>query len=165
MNRPSRTDEPQPGDGHNQSPPHLSNDLTTNQDLNGISNIRALRRQKRPEAMDGGEPDPPDTVSPDGPSKPKDVAFVSVDASSTSLAPDILRAGDIGQESGQRNEHPAAPGERGSPSGTLPVKSWLSRVKDTILTFGKFVGPGFLVAVAYSISPTRLEETTQRGAN
>src|ERR1700761_6465503 len=44
MNRTSRTDEPDLGDGYNQSPNALSNDLTTNQDLNGLVNSRSLRR-------------------------------------------------------------------------------------------------------------------------
>ncbi|KAL5614682.1 uncharacterized protein BROUX77_000519 [Berkeleyomyces rouxiae] len=43
MNRPSRTDEPYEGEGYNQSPNALSNDLTTNADLNGIANARQLR--------------------------------------------------------------------------------------------------------------------------
>ena len=42
MNKPSRTDEPLEGDGYNQSPNALSNDLTTNADLNGIANSREL---------------------------------------------------------------------------------------------------------------------------
>lgn len=154
MNRPSRTDEPQPGDGYNQSPPHLSNDLTTNQDLNGISNTRALRRQERPMSMDSGQPDPPDSITPDGPSKPKDAAVVRVNASSTSLAFGAPHAGDTGQGSAPRDEHAPASGGGGNPDGSLPVKSRLSRAKDTILTFGKFVGPGFMVAVAYSMPLT-----------
>lgn len=153
MNRPSRTDEPQPGDGYNQSPPHLSNDLTTNQDLNGISNTRALRRQERRKAVDSGEPDPPDTISPSGPSKTKDVAFFKVNASATSSAPEILHAGNTGQEPTGQNGLSAAPGEGGNPGGSPSFKSRLRGAKDTILTFGKFVGPGFMVAVAYSMPP------------
>ncbi|GJC99043.1 metal ion transporter metal ion transporter [Colletotrichum higginsianum] len=42
MNRPSRTDEPYEGEGYNQSPSPLSNDLTTNEDLNGTVNAREL---------------------------------------------------------------------------------------------------------------------------
>lgn len=30
-------------------------------------------------------------------------------------------------------------------------KSWFSRAKHAVVTFGKFVGPGFMVAVAYSM--------------
>ncbi|RNJ55908.1 hypothetical protein D7B24_007904 [Verticillium nonalfalfae] len=45
MNRPSRTDEPYEGEGHNQSPNSLPNDLTTNEDLNGIANAREARQK------------------------------------------------------------------------------------------------------------------------
>ncbi len=34
------------GDGYNQSPNELSNDLTTNQDLKGIANARVLGREE-----------------------------------------------------------------------------------------------------------------------
>ncbi|KAH7114792.1 transporter smf2 [Dactylonectria macrodidyma] len=42
-------------DGYNQSPNPLSNDLTTNQDLNGIANSRELRRED-PRCLRGAQP-------------------------------------------------------------------------------------------------------------
>ncbi|KAF2750363.1 Zip-domain-containing protein [Sporormia fimetaria CBS 119925] len=44
MNCPSRTDELDYRPGYNQNPPFLSADLTTCQDLNGMVNARALKR-------------------------------------------------------------------------------------------------------------------------
>lgn len=42
MNCPSRTDDTIEHPGWNQNPPCLAPDLTTRQDLNGISNVREL---------------------------------------------------------------------------------------------------------------------------
>ncbi|RWA06725.1 hypothetical protein EKO27_g8382 [Xylaria grammica] len=56
MNQTSRTDEPYEGDGLNQSPNAFSNDLVTNQDLNGIANARE-RRGRNSRSMDNsGQP-------------------------------------------------------------------------------------------------------------
>jgi len=44
MNCPSRTDEVDLNPGWNQNPPFLAADLTTCQDLNGMINSRALKR-------------------------------------------------------------------------------------------------------------------------
>ncbi|CAK7209918.1 NRAMP-like transporter smf-3 [Sporothrix curviconia] len=54
MNRPSRTDELPRSDGMNQSPNALSNDLTTNEDLNGVANGRHLRRSVSPPIQHAG---------------------------------------------------------------------------------------------------------------
>jgi hypothetical protein len=43
MNCPSRTDDTLPHSDWNQNPPFLAPDLTTRQDLNGISNVREFK--------------------------------------------------------------------------------------------------------------------------
>ncbi len=155
MNRPSRTDEPQPGDGYNQSPPELSNDLTTNQDLNGISNTRALLREDHSTATASGKPgsDPPDITPPDGLSNVGGVVAVGTESSANGVVAEVLHAGNPGpgpKGPDEQHEQPGVGGGGDHPDGTLPQRSWLARAKDAIFTFGKFVGPGFMVAVAYS---------------
>lgn len=168
MNRPSRTDEPPASDGYNQSPPQFSNDLTTNQDLNGISNTRTLRREQDRATEDSGrtDSDPPRAV-PDG----KDgtsVRVVDTGVSRLSLGTgnSQIRAAEPSEPSG----NPLRVGNRRtsqSGDGSYPGHvSQLSRVKHAIITFGKFIGPGFMVAVAYStvdlcpsISPSGIELT------
>jgi metal iron transporter len=149
MNRPSRTDGPHVGDGYSQNPPQLSNDLTTNQDLGGISNTRVLQREAPPAMLDPdeAEPDPPDAGVSDGPSKNVGSAAVGVIKSASSSGAELLHTADSEPDSSGRNEHPPHPGEHGG----LPPQSWLARAKHAILTFGKFIGPGFMVAVAYSM--------------
>ncbi|KAK8097966.1 uncharacterized protein PG998_013452 [Apiospora kogelbergensis] len=55
MNKTSRTDEPYEGEGHNQSPNAFSNDLTTNEDFNGIVNTRTQRDSDSRTVSDTGQ--------------------------------------------------------------------------------------------------------------
>ncbi|KAI1436213.1 natural resistance-associated macrophage protein-domain-containing protein [Xylaria sp. CBS 124048] len=155
MNKTSRTDEPCEGDGHNQNPNALSNDLITNQDLNGIANAREHRRCS--------------CGNTDNASQPITQEFRAVfdkdDGESLSKGP----AREDGRPpektmSTQANNGSTAynvsiPGSptRGGPIG-LPHK--LLRV---VVTLGKFVGPGFLVAVAY-IDPGNYSTGISAGA-
>jgi len=155
MNRPSRTDEPQKGDGYNQNPNELSNDLTTNEDLNGISNARALR---------GGGEDTPmqDTgqgLNADGVSRLEDP-----DGRELMQLKSGAIAGSRVDQQAQRGPFelgpsppPSAPsddsdgGGEDVGSGRSRARSALHRTKKAIWTFSKFIGPGFMVAVSYSM--------------
>jgi metal iron transporter len=155
MNRPSLTDEPQAGDGCNWSPPQFSNHLTTNQDFNGVSNTTAVRRDGRPAMTDVGEVEPPGPFPPEvsdkaGPGAAA-VAEEQPPAATNVSADEARQAGIFGPHPGGQDEHPVA--AAGGPNGdeTSPSTSWLSRAKHAIVTFAKFIGPGFMVAVAYSM--------------
>ncbi|KAH8197339.1 hypothetical protein TruAng_008505 [Truncatella angustata] len=149
MNKTSRTDEPYEGDGAlNQSPNTLSNDLTTNQDLNGIANARTRRSAGDGDADEDGSQaitklDPP-TTEPvrDKAAMQPNLAVVHGE-SATGQSPGInektqASQGDLRQGGGGAASFVAKDG--GSP---------LARVWRVFLTFGKFVGPGFMVSVAY----------------
>jgi metal iron transporter len=147
MNRPSRTDEPQAGDGYNQNPPRISNDLTTDQDLNGISNVRALRDgQQRPTTLDLGQSgsDPSGANTAGSPNKAVGGAGVGV-RFSEAAGPGFTVPLPIDPD-----ERPDSGANGGGLDATSRRRSWLSRTKHAVVTFGKFVGPGFMVAVAYS---------------
>lgn len=156
MNQVSRTDEPYEGDdGLNQSPNALSNDLTTNQDLNGIANSRT-RRSADDQSNDGSgraitEIEPP-TPDPDrvkvtrrnlAATHGDGAAGQSPGTKETSLKTAQVYRGDPGQGGGEGNRASSTAKDGGS---------LFSRAKRIILTFGKFVGPGFMVSVAYSTS-------------
>ncbi|KAJ4128079.1 NRAMP-like transporter smf-3 [Fusarium equiseti] len=156
MNKTSHTDEPFEGDdGYNQSPSPFSNDLTTNEDFNGIVNNRTMLQ------MDSQLP--PDATSKnlgqvahDGPVK-KDS---QVNATSR-LAHESI---DHGQPSngGLRisapaNHPPASAGDAGD--GTP-----LQRFKKMAIRIGSFVGPGFMVSVAY-IDPGNYSTDIAAGAS
>ena len=112
MNRPSRTDEPLEGEGLNQSPNAFSNDLTTNQDLNGRVNSRALK---------GTEPPPLESAG----------AIMGTEG-----------ADSIGGTTSSASNY-----------GRRSLTYVVERTKRAVVNFAKFVGPGFMIAVAYSSSP------------
>lgn len=146
MNKTSRTDEPDVGDGYNQSPNAMSNDLVTNQDLNGIANDREQRGRGGRHLGDTGQVEIEEntTIRDEDP-------LVDDDRKTPGLTDERRR--DIDQP-------PLPPPP--SPPPTNPLvperrrsldrspQSLLEKFKYIIVTFGKFVGPGFLVSVAYS---------------
>ena len=138
MNCPSRTDEPLEGDGHNQNPNELSNDLTTNQDLNGMANSRVLRRTEPPSiesagsgvGSEGGET----TTPPKG-----GILFTATARDDTN--------------DGANSTQMSNPGSGGNgPSSPFHqfVKTASQRVWKMLRTYAKHIGPGFMIAVAYS---------------
>ncbi|KAI1768532.1 natural resistance-associated macrophage protein [Hypoxylon sp. FL1150] len=155
MNQTSRTDEPYEGEGLNQSPNAFSNDLVTNQDLNGIANAREQRDRNSRSMDNSGQPvavDIPPSIDED----PDGARHLTI----------ACRA--IGQNPGRATFHPGggfndtAPHSDNS-NAARRKKSPLQEIKHTLFTFGKFVGPGFLVAVAY-IDPGNYSTDISAGA-
>lgn len=154
MNRPSRTDEPYEGEGYNQSPNDLSNDLTTNQDLNGIVNARAL---------EPGEDDKGLSLAGDAGTGDGDVSrsYHDVDwgkdGSGPAATAATTKSDGLGLPEGEEVPATALPTlhSRRLPSedgGDTPKihEALYDRVKKAIVKFGSFIGPGFMIAVAYS---------------
>lgn len=141
MNQTSRTDEPYEGDGLNQSPSAFSNDLVTNQDLNGIANAREQRGRNSRSMDNSGQP-----VAVDIPPS------IDEDPDGARNLTNACRA--IGQNPGRATFRLGGGFNDTAPdNGSVAArrkKSPLQEIKHTLFTFGKFVGPGFLVAVAYS---------------
>ncbi|KAH8666681.1 manganese transporter pdt1 [Xylariales sp. PMI_506] len=168
MNKTSRTDEPYEGDdGHNQSPNPLSNDLTTNQDLNGIANSRTRNSGSGSRIIDNSgqviiEVDKP-ILDPDrSGAKAPNPAGVLIAAGQPpgkrGTDAQVLFEDDFpapSREVVKRSSGPFASGIGGSP---------LQRVARVVVTFGKFVGPGFLVSVAY-IDPGNYATDISAGAS
>lgn len=150
MNKTSRTDEPYEGEGHNQSPNAFSNDLTTNEDFNGIVNTRAQRDSDSRMVSDTGQSiaqadaslsEPDDAVKQNGGARILAGRHCAAGHSPGRVSSDA-RVLDSSFHNG--NAPPGLPVESGS------GKSPMGRVKHVLVTFSKFVGPGFLVSVAYS---------------
>ncbi|KAI1777077.1 natural resistance-associated macrophage protein [Hypoxylon cercidicola] len=155
MNQTSRTDEPYEGDGLNQSPNAFSNDLVTNQDLNGIANSREQRGRDARSLDNSGQP-VADNIPPS----------VEEDPDGGAAAQNLtIPYHTIGQNPGRATFHVDG-GFNAAPDNDSIVsrqKSRLQEIKHTIFTFGKFVGPGFLVAVAY-IDPGNYSTDISAGA-
>ena len=146
MNKTSRTDEPLEGEGLNQSPNAFSNDLVTNQDLNGIANDREQRGRDPRSTRDSGqlEIEERPTMS--------DGDLASTSAEKLALEKGPVGAGQLPAE-GWQGDDPSPSSSDGADSiaGSInDPKSPLAKLRHVFATFGKFVGPGFLVAVAYS---------------
>ncbi|KAH6885423.1 metal ion transporter metal ion transporter [Thelonectria olida] len=159
MNRTSRTEEPYQGDGLNQSPNPLSNDLTTNEDLNGLVNSRQLKRDDNGLTTADPQPLPPDRSSPEP--NPKNGGASSVMANETT----------IGQRSGEGLPAPLPPPPPSSvPRSSLTLEgrdgptTRFERVKIGVAKYGSFVGPGFMIAVAY-IDPGNYSTDVAAGAS
>ncbi|CAK7274643.1 NRAMP-like transporter smf-3 [Sporothrix epigloea] len=180
MNRPSRTDELPRSDGMNQSPNPLSNDLTTNEDLNGLANGRRLQRSVSPpiqhagvagQSSRGGMIMDNDTdlgarekVVVEGPTTTR------VGSGGTARRPSQTSALPVGSPNDDRSgrndgnaDHNGALDAGGRDGGAQNTGSvW--KVVSSLKTFLQFVGPGFIVSVAY-IDPGNYSTDIAAGAS
>ncbi|KAL8683573.1 MAG: hypothetical protein Q9186_000485 [Xanthomendoza sp. 1 TL-2023] len=154
MNCPSRTDELDERSGWNQSPPGMSADTTTRADLNGIANLRTGQDT---------------TIIAHGPSQVDGWIDVDVDdlniTSKSRPAASLHTPEGSKESSGTRTttpHHPANPVP--SLEGTQRrMPHLLQSLGSTIVKFSKFIGPGFMVAVAY-IDPGNYATDVAAGA-
>ncbi|KAI1424037.1 natural resistance-associated macrophage protein-domain-containing protein [Xylaria sp. FL1777] len=180
MNQTSRTDEPDEGDGYNQSPNAFANDLVTNEDLNGIANAREHRGRNSRSMDNSGQPiaqEPPSSSDRDdsdkslykglalgdGQSPEKKMSATTAAATTTQVndGPAAATAVTATAASSSNASATGPPARRGGKGGgpTNP----LMKVLRYIITLGRFVGPGFLVAVAY-IDPGNYSTGISAGA-
>lgn len=151
MNCPSRPDNIEGHPDWNQNPHALSSDLTTRADLNGIVNLREQREHES--SLDDNDQirDIPVNNDPDSPPEGKERTSVKVDPT--------------GQEI--NTPSPASPAFQQLPlrrsTRLSSPSSVLNKVVVTLQKYVKFVGPGFLVAVAY-IDPGNYATDVEAGA-
>lgn len=156
MNQTSRTDEPYEGDGLNQSPNAFSNDLVTNQDMNGIANARERRGPESRSMDNSGQPIAQDI--PASPDEDEDAGISKGLADGDGQSPGKAKSTQVKDTPAAYDMSAGVSPNRGGPT-SLPHK--LFRL---IVTFGKFIGPGFLVAVAY-IDPGNYSTGISAGAS
>lgn len=140
MNCPSRTDEPLESDGWNQSPPGLAADLTTREDMNGMVN-RRTQRDSDPPLGDDKTIHTRDPIS--SPHLPR-----------VDLPEDLMGKSNIDVYESPLvtlGTYPELPANE-LRSGTPPKAwfwDWLHYFGNELASFTKFIGPGFMVSVAY----------------
>ncbi|KAJ9145205.1 NRAMP family [Coniochaeta hoffmannii] len=165
MNRPSRTDEPLEGDGYNQSPRSLSNNLTTNQDLKGIANARELRRDDSKSSHDASSPGDGDGVGVDG-SNTKSTDDEKSALPLVNIGTDIgqpLGDGALGVDASVPLPSHSPPLDGSNDQGqSRPTPA--ERLMNFIFKFFSFIGPGFMIAVAY-IDPGNYATDIAAGAS
>ena len=152
MNRPSRTDESDERLGWNQSPPSLSGDTTTRADLNGIANTRTGQDidilPRTPSQIDASkDPGDPDTDGKHFTTKPGHVVQGSEDSSA------------ITNSTPYQTANPSQAPNKSQKS----LSFFFRKVGSTLIKFSKFIGPGFMVAVAY-IDPGNYATDVAAGA-
>lgn len=164
MNCPSRTDEPAAHENWNQSPSELAADVTTRQDLNGLVNLRTGQdlvkeeeNARRDSQLDGVD----DHRRIADPNETSSFRF----RRGTSTSSHILRSLP---EPRHTNVHGIAePRAESSNSGGVSPRGMLSslflRIWRILAKFCKFIGPGFMIAVAY-IDPGNYSTDVAAGA-
>ena len=164
MNCPSHTDEPAAHEGWNQSPSELAADVTTRQDLNGIVNLRTGQDSaKEAEDMRGDS-------QVDGPSVYQRIpdpghALSFRHRKGTSRISHTLESFP---EPRPTSSHDSAEPREDLPSfgSVSPHKSSSNvflRIWRILTKFCKFIGPGFMVSVAY-IDPGNYSTDVSAGA-
>ncbi|KAI1071644.1 hypothetical protein LB507_005063 [Fusarium sp. FIESC RH6] len=156
MNKTSHTDEPFEGDdGYNQSPSPFSNDLTTNENFNGIVNNRAVLQMDSKLSPDATSKNL-GQVARDGPVKTDSQVDAASRLAYESIDHDQPSNGGL-RISAPANHPPASAGD--ADDGTP-----LQRFKKMIIRIGSFVGPGFMISVAY-IDPGNYSTDIAAGAS
>ena len=164
MSCPSHTDEPAAHEGWNQSPSELAADVTTRQDLNGIVNLRTGQDSaKEAEDIRGDS-------QVDGPSTYHRAADPGVSLSFRHRK-GITRSNHTVESSPEprpTNSHGSAEPMDEFPSfGNVSPRGISSnvflRVWRIFAKFCKFIGPGFMISVAY-IDPGNYSTDVSAGA-
>ncbi|KAE8145519.1 natural resistance-associated macrophage protein-domain-containing protein [Aspergillus avenaceus] len=148
MNCPSRTDNTLDHPGWNQNPPELSADITTRNDFNGIANSK-VHRGHVPGAGTMGEGIA--TIEPQSEGQEGN------DSDNEKKTPGEVVSASSGYDTPERNGRP--------PRRSLKIffSSLPSRIILRLVKFARFVGPGFLIAVAY-IDPGNYATDVSAGA-
>jgi len=152
MNCPSRTESPLDHPEWNQNPPPLTADLTTRQDLNGIANAREQREHGSMSEGSLGGSLPPDSAG-------------NLNQQHGPSAPAGGKGSGIGQPQHELEQEGQLPYRRGGASSPLNTKArgFLARLAQIIKKYVQFIGPGFLIAVAY-IDPGNYATDVAAGA-
>lgn len=157
MNCPSRPDDIESHPDWNQNPQSLNADATTRADLNGIVNQRAQRDH-------------------DGSISPDELQLEAICPSTLATKPSDSLHSKEGKEvavSTNRSSQSTSPGHQNSfrsagvqTEATMPPwhRRVTTRMTDVLIKYARFVGPGFLIAVAY-IDPGNYATDVEAGAS
>lgn len=130
MNCPSRTDNPNGREGWNQNPNLHSG--TTREDFNGMANTRVLRRMERGEpALMNSDDEVPDAQG----HRKLSAAAVNVVRTVTCQSGEDDRA----------NPRIVPCDDSNNLKSPFSLLSFLSKARKVLVTYGKFIGPGFMV--------------------
>ncbi|GFF26997.1 manganese transporter SMF1 [Aspergillus udagawae] len=152
MNCPSRTDDTLEHPAWNQNPPALNADITTRNDLNGIANSKVHRKHASGMGGVSGQ----DIMETD--CQPH-----CQDGTESEIVETKTLGGVIAAASGCENPQSHSGSPRRHSDFTSIITSHILRVGQSLVKFSRFVGPGFLIAVAY-IDPGNYATDVAAGA-
>ncbi|MCJ1438373.1 hypothetical protein MMC27_007761 [Xylographa pallens] len=153
MNCPSRTDE-LTNKGWNQSPPALAADLTTRSDLNGIANLRLQRDHLGPDAVERHKSQEKEILE-----RERESAVIRTTTTLTDHFGGPQESTDKRLQlvmNGSTRDQDVNP--------TDVAAGFVRRSGQILLKFSKFIGPGFMVSVAY-IDPGNYSTDVAAGAS
>ncbi len=130
MNCPSRNDDTLEHDGWNQSPSRLSADLTTRQDLNGIANARVQREH----GSKTGDTEEEARITEKPGEEPKED-----NAGKGSAGEGVVDARNLQEDLREPKD---------SHGGFELFQRYTRRGFQILTKYVKFIGPGFMIAVA-----------------
>lgn len=134
MNCPSRNDDTNKHPEWNQSPPSLNADLTTRADLNGISNLR--------EREDGADVKRSDELGNNS------TSIGGAEFSEADKKESVAQKREAGKYASTAPTQPKQ-GDPGKRSFLSVVGLRARRLQEILVKYVQFIGPGFLIAVAY----------------
>jgi metal iron transporter len=153
MNCPSRPDDTEGHPDWNQNPHALSSDLTTRADLNGIVNLREQREADS--SLDNDQQEQVHIVPADNIEAPIE----------TIKQPNNVKV-DTNEEKQPRASSPPSSSQHPPPQRRTNLRSpsaLFNKVVISVRKYLRFVGPGFLIAVAY-IDPGNYATDVEAGA-
>ena len=162
MNCPSRTDEPPESEGWNQNPPRLAADLTTREDLNGMVNLRTQHNAGQGE-------DEPAIELPEMELLPENCSESSLGARGH-VSPSRISGKQSKDPFSSSSKIPTFSSSPNAMTSIWPRRqspkllSSFRRLGRVLVKFGKFVGPGFMISVAY-IDPGNYSTDVAAGAS
>lgn len=144
MNYPERTDDQDGREGWNQNPNAFAG--SSREDFNGKANDRILRRSDNDGPIEISPSDQnPDSPQPRNRNRKSSVATVMVARTLTSQS----------QSPSQRHVTNSAGGivmgSGGTNHGSEEEDGFFAKARNILVTFGKFVGPGFMVSQTFPL--------------
>jgi metal iron transporter len=159
MNCPSRTDAIVE-DGMNQNPNQFAPDITTRSDFGQIANAR-LQRDHR---VGVGEAADTEAVPlQQNPKVPDKNGTSTIVAAGEGGGDGVQQISGDGAWSPERNTSNAPTAPTRQPSCVPPIKHLFHRITSVLVKYGKFMGPGFMISVAY-IDPGNYATAVAAGA-
>ncbi len=163
MNCPSRADDTIEHEGWNQNPSALAADLTTRQDLNGIANARA-QRDHLPDTSELSEGAIHCDYGVEPPGRLKEGSKLDIKSCQKSQVTQHLPPNNSVESRVRARARSLISTRASGPDHAGMLRGFARRSGQVLFKYSKFIGPGFLISVAY-IDPGNYSTDVSAGAS